>query len=33
MKTTNEVSPHTSQNAHQQKNLQTIHAGGNVDKQ
>jgi len=28
----NEVSPHTGQNGHHQKNLQTINAGGGVEK-
>ena len=28
----NEVSPHTSQNGHHQKNLQTINTGENVEK-
>ena len=28
----NEVSPHTSQNGHHQKNLQTINAGEGVEK-
>ena len=28
----NEISPHTSQNDHHQKNLQTINAGEDVEK-
>ena len=32
IKTNNEVSPHTSQNDHHQKNLQIINAGEDMDK-
>ena len=31
-KQNNEVSPHTSQNGHHQKNLQTINAGEDVER-